>query len=596
LSEAQKIPQEDADFAVAKLAMERGLVTVEQIVDAEAELSRLGGKASLGDLLVELGHLAAKALASLREELGHAPPGPGPADPDPFPPDRHFGKYQLVREVGRGAMGVVYQAIDAALGRNVALKVMRHRPAADPKVAAVEESQFAREAQLPARLDKHPNLVTVYEAGAHEGRRFIAMEFIEGRPMSDWRVEAGPPLRTEVRLLRDVALAVHHAHEGGILHRDLKPRNVLVDAKGRACVSDFGMAKALGGDYHGSSTSAGTVVGTPSYMSPEQAQGLRTLDRRADVYALGAMLYEVLTGRPPFPGDASIVALMKVVQEPVVPPSRASASWAASTEDKSIEAVCMRALAKKPDDRYATARDFADALSAWLGERPAAKAASAPLPLAWILVAAGIAVAALAGLALLRSPGVTSPPPPSLGIDLLPLVDPARDGVSGTWKVERGRLSCGTAPQSRIEIPYRPPEEYDLRVTFVRLEGTGEVDVVLSQGGRAFLWSMGAQADRFFGFAEIGGLQAHENDSSVRRTRCLENGRPHELVLHVRKDAVRAWLDGILITEAKREGLDLQGERRPRDPGLLGLAAGSSPAEFRRVEILEVSGRGRPAR
>ncbi len=592
MNDESRTSADDRDLALAGLALERGLITVEQYVEAQAEQVRRGG--SVGEILAARGQLSARALASLREELGAVPPPPRPF-PEPLAPGRPFGKYRLVGEVGRGGMGIVYHALDTELGRKVALKLMIQSPAADPKARAVEEALFAREGQLCARLEKHPNIVSVYEAGSLDGRRYIAMEHVEGQPMSDWRRNAGAPLRTQVRLLRDVALAVHHAHEGGILHRDLKPRNVLVDGRGRPCVTDFGLAKGMAREFGGSSTTAGTVVGTPSYMSPEQAQGSKAIDRRTDVYALGAMLYEVLTGRPPFAGESSIVALMSVVQEPVVPPSQASPGWAASPEDKSIEGVCLRALAKRPQERYATAKEFAEALSAWLEERPAGRPASRPRLPAWIPGAAAVAVAAVAALAITWRPAAPPPSPSAGTVDLLSLVDPSKDGLSGAWKRERDRLACGSAPLARIQVPYRPPAEYDLRLAFARLEGEGEVNVVLSRGGRPFLWSMGASDNRFFGFAEIGGKGAHENDTSVRRTSCLENGRPYELVLHVRKDAVRAYLDGILVTEA-RGGLDLQGEWRPPDPDLLGLGARRSAAEFSRIEILEVSGRGRPAR
>src|SRR6185436_731993 len=222
---------------------------------------------------------------------------------------RPFGKYTLTRELGRGAMGVVYEARDSALDRRVALKLMLPSDNPDPKEAAIEEQLFTREAQLCGRLEKHPNIVSVYEAGTIEARRYIAMEFIDGTPLAEWVQLRKPSMRSRVRILRDVAHAVHHAHKAGILHRDLKPKNVLVDANGRPYVTDFGMAKQVRTDGSGgsSSSAAGTVVGTPSYISPEQAQGLRKVDARTDVYAMGAMLYEILTGAPPFPGEMTIV-------------------------------------------------------------------------------------------------------------------------------------------------------------------------------------------------------------------------------------------------------------------------------------------------
>src|SRR5262249_50846185 len=154
------------------------------------------------------------------------------------------------------------------------------------------------EAQLSANLPKHPNIVTVYEAGLLDNRHFIAMECIDGKPLSWWRRKSSASIRQQVRLLRDVALAVHHAHENGILHCDLKPQNVMVDEKKRPFVTDFGLARRPGRDP-GAQLEDGMTAGTPAYMSPEQAQGLLQLDRRTDVYSLGVMLYEIVTGRIP---------------------------------------------------------------------------------------------------------------------------------------------------------------------------------------------------------------------------------------------------------------------------------------------------------
>src|SRR5689334_23939965 len=159
----------------------------------------------------------------------------------------------LLRELGRGAMGVVFEARDSALDRRVALKLMLPTDNPDPKDAAIEEQMFTREAQMLGRLQKHPNIVSVYESGTIEGRRYIAMEYVQGLSLSEWTTQRRPPLRAQVRVLRDVAYAVHHAHQAGILHRDLKPKNVLIDSHDRPWVTDFGMAKKFGGSTEGSS-------------------------------------------------------------------------------------------------------------------------------------------------------------------------------------------------------------------------------------------------------------------------------------------------------------------------------------------------------
>src|SRR5436190_7633702 len=203
-------------------------------------------------------------------------------------------------------MGIVYEAIESGLDRKVALKTMIVSPFADPKAAKLDEERFLREAQLCARLPKHPHIVGVYEAGIIEGRRYLSMELVEGKPMSEWRDDPQVTFRQDIEVLRLVAVAVHHAHEQGVIHRDLKPANILIDAKNEPHVMDFGLAKMGGENLSLSLPGAGMVVGTPAYMSPEQAQGLKTTDRRTDVYSLGVMLFETLTGHPHVEGATAV--------------------------------------------------------------------------------------------------------------------------------------------------------------------------------------------------------------------------------------------------------------------------------------------------
>ncbi len=277
-----------------------------------------------------------------------------------------FGKYEILRELGRGAMGVVYQARDTQLDRVVAIKLMLAEHHYDPEEKRMEEERFIREAQLAARLPKHPGIVGIYEAGVLEGKRYIAMEFVDGQPFSAWRRRGSVTVRQQVHVIRDVALAVHHAHEHGVLHRDLKPVNVLVDAKGQASVTDFGLAKGLGADIKSSLTSLGMIMGTPSYMSPEQARANRKVDGRTDVWSLGVMLYEAMAGRTPFRGETPMDVLMKVVDEPVVPPSAHVKALANNPVYRSLEPICLKALEKNPRQRHSTAKALADELTRWL--------------------------------------------------------------------------------------------------------------------------------------------------------------------------------------------------------------------------------------
>jgi serine/threonine-protein kinase len=280
-----------------------------------------------------------------------------------------IGPYRLGRVLGHGTTGYIYEAEHVEQGRKVALKLLdKNAPQQGP--ISRQDALFAREAMILAKLPRHPGVLGVLDAGISDGLPFIVTEFVDGQPLSEWMRLRRSDVRGMVRILRDVALAVHHAHENGVLHRNLKPSNVLVDASGHAYVTDFGAAKQVSPE-HGASTYLfrGGIVGTPSYMSPEQAASSKTLDHRTDVYSLGAMLYEILTGKPPFAGGSTVNDLVALIRSVVVPPSQASPEWAAWSGDKSIEKVCLAALYKTPDGRTASAKAFADALSTWLGEK-----------------------------------------------------------------------------------------------------------------------------------------------------------------------------------------------------------------------------------
>ena len=254
-------------------------------------------------------------LEAIPPEPEPEPPPPEPASPAPPEDLQTLGRYRDLRRIGQGAIGAVYEALDPQLNR----KVLRSDLETVGGAADSEVKRFIREAQLAANLPKHPNIVAVYEAGAQEGRHFIAMEFIQGWTLTEWRKKGGAPLRKQIRALRDVALAVHHAHEHGVLHRDLKPGNILIDSEGKPFVVDFGLARPVD---PGSSDASGThrVCGTPAYMSPEQAAGAADLDAKCDVFALGAVLYEILSGRPPFSGKNRQEVLQKLLSNAVPAP------------------------------------------------------------------------------------------------------------------------------------------------------------------------------------------------------------------------------------------------------------------------------------
>ena len=259
-----------------------------------------------------------------------------------------FGKYDLLGEIGRGGMGVVYKARQRDLNRLVALKMIL----ASEWASAEEIARFQVEAQAAARL-RHRNVVGIYEVGEEAGRHFFAMDFVEGKSLS--AVIARQPLSPEqaARWMVQIANAVEHLHVQGLIHRDLKPSNILIDAEGEPMVTDFGLAKVF--DADGGATRTGAILGTPSYMSPEQAAGRNALvGVRSDVYSLGAMLYEMLSGRPPFKEENPLDTLVQVLEgEPTllrrlvanVPPA--------------LELICFKCLEKDPERRYGTAAELA---------------------------------------------------------------------------------------------------------------------------------------------------------------------------------------------------------------------------------------------
>jgi serine/threonine protein kinase len=301
-----------------------------------------------------------------------------------------FGKYTLSAEIGRGSMGVVHDAQDTTLHRRVALKIMHEGRGGEPKEAVNEWQRFIQEARLTANVAKHANIVTVYEAAVQDSRRYIAMEYVAGEPMNRWR--PGRSTREQVRLLRDVALAVHHAHEHGIIHRDLKPGNVLVGKGGVPVVTDFGLATYERRGVGMSLTPTGYIVGSPAYMSPEQARGSKDVDRATDIYSLGIMLYESIAGKPPFGGKNPVETLSKVVEGTKVPPSQAAPL---PGNDPELDAICMKAIALEARDRYKSAAELAKALTRWLDQGKPAERSRYPVAQISTLVALSIVLAAV---------------------------------------------------------------------------------------------------------------------------------------------------------------------------------------------------------
>jgi Tol biopolymer transport system component/predicted Ser/Thr protein kinase len=270
---------------------------------------------------------------------------------------RTLGNYQIIEELGRGGMAVVYKAFQPSLGRYVALKVLPEYFQHDPEFIA----RFQREARAAAQLS-HPNIVVIYDVGEQAGVHYIAMEYLDGGSLRD-RLEKGALSPQEaLRVIGQVGSALDFAHSRGLVHRDIKPANILFSADGRPKVTDFGIARANEGGTR--LTRTGVLMGTPEYMSPEQVQGT-VVDHRSDLYALGVMLYEMLTGQVPFQGETPHATLYAVATQAPPAPRQVNPGL-----PPAIEAVILKALAKRPDDRFQRGADMAAALQAAMS-RPA---------------------------------------------------------------------------------------------------------------------------------------------------------------------------------------------------------------------------------
>jgi WD40 repeat protein len=317
-----------------------------------------------------------------------------PTDELVVPPE--VAGYELFGEVGRGGMGVVYKARQFSLNRVVALKMVLAGGHANP----IDLVRFLAEAEAAAQL-QHPHIVQVHAIGKHAGLPFLSLEFVDGGTLANKLNGEPQQPRAAAGMIETLARAVHHAHEHGIIHRDLKPANVLLTADGAPKIADFGLAKrgALGTGM----TQTGAILGTPSYMAPEQAEGKKDVGPAADTYALGAILYEMLTGRPPFKAPTPLDTIMQVVGDEPVPPRRLQPKV-----PRDLETICLKCLQKEPKKRYASALALADDLARFRQDQPIVARPVSRLERTWrwcrrnpvvasllVLVAVGIVAAGL---------------------------------------------------------------------------------------------------------------------------------------------------------------------------------------------------------
>ena len=354
------------------------------LIAALTDAQRLGGSGDLDiesasrshpDLADELRELW--AAASVAEELARFPTidetldwsgslsggrSPVPVNEGAEDPPRLASRYELLGELGRGGMGVVHLARQLDLGRVVAVKRLIRGASASPD----DMARFRAEAAAAARLS-HPHIVAIHDVGVEDGLPFLVMQYVEGSTLAR-RLADGPLApRVAAALLEPICRAVEHAHDRGVLHRDLKPSNILIDTAGRPLVGDFGLAKRIDlGDGFGP-TITGAILGSPSYMAPEQASSQRAtaVGPTADVYALGAILYQMLTGRPPFLAASPLDTMLLVLEQDPVPPRVLNPK-----ADPDLEMVALKCLQKRPENRYPTAEALALDLDAYLAGQP----------------------------------------------------------------------------------------------------------------------------------------------------------------------------------------------------------------------------------
>jgi serine/threonine-protein kinase len=351
-----------------------GELPAAELDKAEAHLNRCDG------CLERLEELKRQEAGSFGPGEQSPEPGPAAAAQAPEgPPPLDIPGYEVLGELGRGGMGVVYKARQLRPDRVVALKMIRSGDLASPQ----EVARFRREAEAVARL-QHPHVVQVYEVSEYRGRSFFSMEFVDGGSLDEKLRGTPQPVREAAQLVETLARTIHYAHQRGIVHRDLKPANVLLTPGGVPKIADFGLAKRLeGGETRLTPTRA--ILGTPEYMAPEQASQLtsppaqvpgrgahapgvveaagkaREIGPAADVYALGVILYELLTGRPPFRADTPVDTLLQVLSEEPVRPRRL-----VPKVPRDLETICLKCLEKDARRRYAAAQELADDLKAFL--------------------------------------------------------------------------------------------------------------------------------------------------------------------------------------------------------------------------------------
>jgi serine/threonine-protein kinase len=539
-----------------------------------------------------------------------------------------LGPYQLLDRLGEGGMGQVYKACHATMKRTVALKIIRKDRLANPQAV----QRFYQEVQIAAKLS-HPNIVLAYDAGQAGDVHYFAMEYVEGTDLARLVKERGPlPVADACEYIRQAALGLQHAHERGLVHRDIKPANLLLSkpAAGQPVVKvlDLGLAR-LSGEQGSNLTRDGSVIGTPDFLAPEQARNASAVDIRADIYSLGGTFYFLLTGRPPFQAESLTEVLLKHQTDEPTPVEQLRPEVPSAVAN-----ILRKMMAKKPEERYATPGEVAQALGALVrkkGSRPAVSAGPKPPPAAatifpwplpprWLQVGL-VAGAGLFGLLLLlavvrafrggeaESSAKGEPPPASGGLrtpvqpatsprgtDLLAGIDPARHAVAGArWNLENQVLvSPPLDPFARIQVPCDLPQEYQLTAVVERVAGNMNMGIILVAGGSQFMVALDGWPEKGYksGLALLDGRMP-DGQADAYTGRLFTINKPSEVVCVVRKNALRVTVDGktVIHYEGKWSRLSLPFLLHVPDSRSLYLFSCLSVFRFSKLTLAPLEGR-----
>lgn len=543
---------------------------------------------------------------------------------------KRVGRFRLIEELGRGAMGRVFRAEDSLLHRQVALKVLPKVLRRGNKTIAAE--RLIGEARAAATLD-HPSIVIVYEVNESGGVYYIAMEMLEGGSLRDLIKQAGPMEHERACLLcADAAGGLAQAHAMGIIHRDVKPANLMLTRGGRCKVVDFGLARM--DDAADFSSTLPESVGTPQFIAPELLRGI-SASARSDIYSLGATLWFLLTGHPPFEAGTAAELLDKHLEAPLP----ALESIRPDLPAGLVQAIGT-ALAKRPADRFESASQFEKVLRVYTipsqaaastsltdlppNAEPAAsnvgmtraprRLSSRTISMAAAPAALLLCAAAMVGINVLRSsehgaPTVSSNARhSSLGqTNLLENLDLAAAAVKGNWTRQGSDVISDSSGPAILELPVRPPNEYDFRIEFTSQDCVEQLlfappGTAAGREGVAFNWCMGV--GELCGFESLNGTHVYPADGStaglsdrpLTRRWVLRPGVRHISVVQVRKDGVRATLDGELVIEWKTDYHDLGrlDEWSMRGNDRLGLGTWNKPTVFHKAELIDRSAPGAP--